>query len=236
MSLECVTDQLKKRTVLRTAETMTEHHHRTSLPCFQFWFLDDGSELTVITVDAHLLSFGSRRIGSRCQFLQILVHFVGKYGRELYLPIRTDHHHRGNPVHAIGLRDVSLLELLQFAYLRIGNAILLNSLLPSFHISIHRYTQELDTILFIGIVHTHHLGGILPAVRTPGSPEVEHHGLALCPFGKLELLTVGLQHLEVRCCRTRLDQFGCILAVWVLLWPKLRLRFHRHSHQERHGK
>ena len=91
-------------------------------------------------------------------------------------------------------------------------------------------------MLFVGIVHTHHLGSILSAVRTPGSPEIEHHRLALSPFGKLELLAIGLQHLEVRCCRPSLDQFGCVLAVWILLRTKLRLRFHRYSHQERHGK
>ena len=74
--------------------------------------MNDGSEFAVITVDAHLLSFGTRRIGTRREFFQILVHLIGKYGRKFYLPVGTNHHHRGNPVHAIGFRDISLLKLL----------------------------------------------------------------------------------------------------------------------------
>ena len=77
MRLQSVADQLEHRTVLRTTETVTEHHHRTLLTVFQLRLLDDGCQLTVITVDAHAFTFLGRHIGTCGQLLQILVHLIG---------------------------------------------------------------------------------------------------------------------------------------------------------------
>ena len=189
----------------------------------------------MIAVDAHALTLLGRHIGTGGQLLQILVHLIGQNSRELDLTIGTYHDHRGNPLHAIGLGDVGLFKFLQLAHLRIGDTELLDSFLPSLHIGIHRHTDELDAVLFVCLLHAHHLGGILTTVRAPRCPEVEHHRLTLRKLRELEFLTIDGLHLEVGCHTTGLDQFRCILRVHVFLRTELRFYFCRCSHQKQSG-
>ena len=57
VSLQRVGNEFEHRTVLRAAEAVTEHHHRTFLAILQLGRLYDGLQPSVIAVDKHFFAF-----------------------------------------------------------------------------------------------------------------------------------------------------------------------------------
>lgn len=169
---------------------MAHDNHRALLTWLQLWFLDDGGEFAVITVDTYVLAVVVVRPCAASKLFQIFVYFIGEHCRELHLSVGANDDHRGNPFHTVGLGDVCLLESLQFADLRVFDTILFDGLLPCLNVCIHRDADELKPFLPVRLVHSYHFWCILTTIGAPRCPEVEHNGLALGPLGEQEILAL----------------------------------------------
>ena len=95
--------------------------------------------------------------------LELICHYRGEFD----LSVRSYNHHRRNPLHTVGFRNIRFLELFQFTHLRVCNAELLDGFLPCLHVGIHRNANELDAILMIFLILSYHFRCILATVRTP---------------------------------------------------------------------